>query len=87
MINTLSKKFEQDYASLVARIEKIPNEQSKQSLFRLLNSLAEAVSDVEKAHELAIYGNRSLMESVGEKRTRIVSVRKQIEQKLSALNV
>ena len=87
VINSISQRFQQDYNTINDRISKVASESDKAALSKMLNTLALAVSDIENAHEAALFGNTQKIKSIAENRERVVTIRKQIEQKLSALNV
>lgn len=87
IINSISQRFQQDYNAIKDRIDKVASDPEKAALQKMLNNLALAVSDIETAHEAALFGNTEKIKSIADNRERVVSIRKQIEQKLSALNV
>jgi|LauGreDrversion4_2_1035121.scaffolds.fasta_scaffold37749_3 hypothetical protein len=87
VINSISQRFQQDYNNIKDRIDKITSETDKAALHKMLNTLALAVSDIETAHEAALFGNTQKIKSIADNRERVTAIRKQIEQKLSALNV
>lgn len=87
IINSISQRFQQDYNAIKDRIDKVTSDTEKAALQKMLNNLALAVSDIETAHEAALFGNTEKIKSIADNRERVVAIRKQIEQKLSALNV
>lgn len=53
----------------------------------MLNGIANGIIFIEKAHESALFGDKNSLKEVTDKRNSVTQLRKQLEQRLAALNV
>lgn len=84
---TLKTRFDDQYTKYLSRISKITDAKSRAEAGSILENLADNVSAIEKAHNNALFGDKQALSNVTDNRETIIRLRKQLEQKLSALKV
>jgi hypothetical protein len=83
----LNNRFQESYNQYKARIEKVTDVTQRNSLLELLTGIANGILYIEKAHENALFGDRQSLSDVSDKRSAVTNLRKQLEQRLTALKV
>ena len=83
----LNTRFQESYNSYKNRIEKVQDSSQKNSLLETLNGIANGILFIEKAHENALFGDNNSLKEIADKRNHVTQLRKQLEQRLTALNV
>lgn len=84
---TLNTRFNDQYTKYLSRVSKIADPRSKAEASSILELLADNVSAIEKAHSNALFGDKQSLANVSDNRENIIRLRKQLEQKLTALKV
>ena len=84
---TLNTRFNDQYTKYLSRVNKITDAKSKAEASSILELLADNVSAIEKAHNNALFGDKQALASTADHRENIARLRKQLEQRLTALKV
>lgn len=86
-VSLLNERFKENFNSYKNRIEKISNPKQQELMLALLNDIVIQVNSIDRAHENLMLGNKNALSSISDNRNDLVSLRKQLEQRLTALKV